>query len=140
MSFTKTAAVYKPNAGFVGTENFSYTIMDSFGATATANVTVNVTAAPVVVANRAPVAVADSIKVVIGQTVLIPVLSNDYDLDGDALTIASFKQARRGYITNTGKELSYKAGSRTGSETVSYTITDGRGGKATAQVTITITR
>jgi len=140
VSFTKAAAVYKPNAGFVGTDNFSYTIADSFGATATANVTVSVTAAPLVVVNRAPVAVADSIKVVIGQTVLIPVLSNDYDLDGDALTIASFKQARRGYITNTGKELSYKAGSRTGSETVSYTITDGRGGKATAQVTITITR
>lgn len=140
VSFTKTAATYKPNAGFVGTDTFSYTIMDSFGATAIASVTVNVTAAPVVVVNRAPVAVADSIKVLIGQTVLIPVLNNDFDPDGDALKITSFKQARRGYITNTGKELSYKAGSRTGIEIVNYTITDGLGGKATAQVTITTTR
>ena len=133
VSFTKTAVSYKPNSGVVGIDTFSYTLADAFGATATATVRVMIT-------NRNPVAVPDSIKVVAGQTVVIPVLNNDYDLDGDALTISSFKQARRGYITKTSKELSYKAGSRTGSETVSYTISDGRGGKASAQVTITTTR
>lgn len=142
VSFTSTGLTYKPNSGFVGTDSFSYTIADSFGATATANVTVNVTAAPVVVTNNPPIAMADSITVVVGQTVIIPVLGNDSDPDGDALTITSVQRARRGSISisNAGKDLSYKAGSRTGSETVSYTVSDGRGGKASAQITITITR
>lgn len=142
VSFTSAGVSYKPNSGFVGTDNFSYTIADSFGATATANVTVNVTAAPVLVTNNPPIAMADSIKVVVGQTVIIPVLDNDADPDGDTLTITNVQRARRGSISisNSGKDLSYKAGWRTGSETVSYTVSDGRGGKASAQVTITITR
>lgn len=139
VSFTKTGVTYKPNSGFVGTDTFTYTVSDSFGATAVATVTINVTAAPVVTTNRLPVAVNDSIQVVVGNTVTIPVLSNDYDPDGDALSIVSVKQGSRGYATNTGKSLSYKA-SRTGNDTVSYTISDGRGGKATAKVYISIVR
>lgn len=140
VSFTGSGASYQPNNGFVGVDTFSYTISDSFGASATATVTVNVTAAPVSTVNRRPIAQADAIKVVLDSTVTIPVLSNDSDPDGDALNITSFKQARRGYITNTGKELIFKAGSRTGTESITYTISDGRGGKASAQVTITIVR
>ncbi|MFI0400609.1 MAG: Ig-like domain-containing protein [Thiolinea sp.] len=97
-------------------------------------------APPVETTNRAPVAIADSITVARGQTVTIPVLNNDTDPDGDALNITSFKQARRGSLTNTGKELIFKAGTRTGTEYTTYTISDGRGGKASAQLTITITR
>jgi hypothetical protein len=58
------------------------------------------------------------------------VLANDSDPDGDALKIISVKSGQRGSvnISSTGKELIYKAGSRTGSDTLSYTISDGRGG------------
>jgi hypothetical protein len=141
VSFTKTGVTYKPNAGFVGADSFSYTISDSFGATATATVSMTVTAPTVVTqTNHSPVAVADSIRVVIGKTVVIPVLNNDSDPDGDALKITGFKQTERGYLSSTGQDLAYRAGSRTGTETVSYTISDGRGGKASAKVTITTVR
>ncbi|MCC6509713.1 MAG: tandem-95 repeat protein, partial [Pirellulaceae bacterium] len=45
-----TALVYTPNAGFAGTDLFSYTISDSIGALATATVEVTVTAPPPVIA------------------------------------------------------------------------------------------
>jgi hypothetical protein len=140
VTFTKTTASYKPNSGFVGTDTFTYTISDNFGATATATVTVNVSAAPVTTVNRSPVAVSDSIKVIAGQTVSIPALSNDYDPDGDALTISSIKQGSRGYGSISANTISYKAGTRTGNDTLTYTITDGRGGKASAKVYISIVR
>lgn len=41
-------------------------------------------------ANRAPVASGDIIPVLPGATVLLPVLMNDFDPDGDGLSIASF--------------------------------------------------
>lgn len=142
VSFTNSGVVYKPNSGFVGMDSFTYTINDSFGASATGTVSVNVTAAPVSTVNLSPVAVADSSKVVIGQTVTIPVLNNDYDPNGDVLKIISVKSGQRGSvsISSTGKELIYKAGYRTGSDTLSYTISDGRGGKASAKVTVSIVR
>ncbi|TXH67823.1 MAG: tandem-95 repeat protein [Thiothrix sp.] len=140
VSFTSSGVTYKPNSGFVGTDSFTYTINDSFGATATATVTVNVTAAPVSTVNRRPVAVNDSIKVTPGQSVTIYVLSNDYDPDGDALTITKAKEAERGYVANIGKALIYKAGRRTGTDSISYTISDGRGGKASAKVNVYIVR
>lgn len=140
VSFTTSGVSYKPNAGFVGADSFTYTVSDSFGAIATASVTVTVTAAPVTTVNHAPDAQADSMTVVMGKTVTIPVLSNDTDPDGDALTITSFRQAKRGYIRNTGKELIFSAGYRSGTETISYTISDGRGGRDSASVTITTVR
>ncbi|WP_298610668.1 DVUA0089 family protein [uncultured Thiothrix sp.] len=142
VSFTSAGVSYKPTSGFVGTDSFTYTINDNFGASATATVTVNVAAAPVSTVNRLPVAVTDSIKLGIGQTITIPVLNNDSDPDGDALKIISVKSGQRGYaiISSTGKELIYKAGYRTGSDTLSYTISDGRGGKASARVNVSIVR
>lgn len=140
VSFAKTAVTYKPSSGFVGTNTFTYTISDTFGAKSTATVTVNVTAAPVSIVNRSPLAMSDTAKVVVGNTITIPVLSNDSDPDGDALTVTTLKQGSRGFATTNGKEVIYKAGNRTGNDTISYTISDGRGGKATGKVYITIVR
>ena len=138
-SFTATGVTYQPASGFVGIDSFTYTLSDGLGGSASATVTVNVTAAPVVTLNRAPVAVADSINVVLGQSITIPVLNNDYDPDGDALSISSVKQGSRGYATITSQVLTYKP-KRTGNDTLSYTISDGRGGKATAKVYVSIVR
>src|SRR5690606_37914225 len=58
--------IYTPNAGFTGTDSFTYTISDG-GTTSVAVVTVTVN--PVVPVNQAPVAVADAIIVAEGGTV-----------------------------------------------------------------------
>ena len=56
VSGNDNSVTYIPAAGFTGVDNFSYTINDSLGAAATANVSVTVTAV-----NQPPSAMADSI-------------------------------------------------------------------------------
>lgn len=139
VTLTNAGVSYKPTSGFVGTDSFTYTLSDRFGGIASATVTVNVTAAPVVTTNRSPVAVNDSIKVVVGQSITIPVLNNDYDPDGDALSISTVKQGSRGSASYTNSVVIYQA-KRTGSDTLSYIISDGRGGQATAKIYVNIVR
>ena len=94
----------------------------------------------VVFTNRAPVAVNDVLRVNrnAGAT-LIPVLANDSDVDGDALTVTSVTAPANGTSSNSGNGVLYTP--RTGffgTDTFSYTISDGRGGSATATVTVTV--
>ena len=67
------------------------------------------------------------------------VLANDYDKDGDPLTIIAITQPRVAAVVigAGGKSLTYIPGSRCFStDTFTYTISDGRGGTATATVTL----
>ena len=76
--------VYVPNAGFTGTDSFTYGVID-FGPDgfATATVTIEVT-------NSAPVAVDDSYHLLHDTTLTVDasqgILANDTDADGDSLT------------------------------------------------------
>ncbi len=128
-----TNVTYTPNAGFAGTDTFSYTATDG-DLTSTATVTVRV--------NRNPVAGPDSSSVNedSGSTIL-NVLSNDTDPDGDSLTIAAVTQpaAGTGTVANNGASLSYTpALNFNGTATFTYTVSDGHGGTATATVTVTV--
>jgi hypothetical protein len=127
---------YTPVGGFVGVDRFSYTISDGRGGTATAVVTVNVTPP----ANSPPVAVPDDYTIPAAVTSLVlPVLVNDSDPDGDPLTIIGVTQppASGGSvaITDFGQTLTYTR-QTTLPVTFNYTISDGRGGTASAQVTV----
>ncbi|WP_283193222.1 Ig-like domain-containing protein [Rhizobium sp. AN80A] len=73
---------YTPTAGFNGTDSFVYRIDDGNGGTDTATVTITIN--PV---NDAPVVVNDSFTVAEDGQVVIAVLANDSDPDGDALSI-----------------------------------------------------
>ena len=75
---------YTPNPDFNGTDTITYEISDGNGGTDTATITVVV--APV---NDAPVAVNDTASTPEDTPVTIPVLGNDTDVDGDALTVTS---------------------------------------------------
>lgn len=100
-------------------------------------------------ANRPPLAVADTATVQQGKSVTVPVIDGgtggvgrDTDPDGDALTIQSFTNPAKGTVTRSGKTLVYAAGNGNaarGVVTFQYTISDGRGGTATARVTVTVT-
>ncbi|OUC05201.1 hypothetical protein RY27_28695, partial [Litorilinea aerophila] len=71
--------------------------------------------------------------------VTVDVLANDSDGDGDALTIVAVGQGANGAVTNHGVNLSYAPVSAfTGTDVFTYTVGDGRGGFATAQVTVTV--
>jgi len=129
------AILYTPPAGVVGTDNFSYTINDGRGGTATANVTVTITPPP----NRPPVAVDDATTTAFATPVTIDAIANDSDPDGDALTIVSVSAPIGGTATINNNRIDY-APSRafTGLDTFTYTISDGHAHTATATITVDV--
>jgi outer membrane protein OmpA-like peptidoglycan-associated protein len=128
--------VYTPNAASCagGTDSFTYNISDGKGGTSTATVNVTVRSS-----NNAPVAVNDIYVVPCKTTAVLDVLANDSDRDGDALTITSITQPSRAVISigANGKSLVYTPGASCFvSDSFTYTISDGKGGTATASVTL----
>lgn len=136
VSFSAGQVSYTPAAGYVGRDSFTYTISDGFGGSDTATVSVTIGNA----GNRPPVAVNDTAQTGIGRPVSIAVLGNDSDPDGDTLSITSVGTPAHGQaVRNSDGSISYtpQAG-YSGVDTFSYTIADGNGASATAQVTVTI--
>ncbi len=131
--------VYTPNAGASGTETFSYTISDGFDV-ATATVTIEIGA------NGVPVAMDDSFSTEFGETLAVTasagLLFNDFDPDGDAITVVGFTGGTKGTVSDLLPDGSFvytpNAGA-SGTETFGYTISDGFD-VATATVTIEIGR
>lgn len=120
-----------------GDVSFSYTVRDAKGAKTSASVRVSVSLKP----NSPPVAVADSFYIPYAQIhtpVTLDVLQNDTDPDGDALTIVSFTQPTDniGSVTLSGNKLVLTATRMFLSSTMTYTISDGKGGTATTTVTL----
>jgi outer membrane protein OmpA-like peptidoglycan-associated protein len=131
--------VYVANATSLATDTFNYTIRDKDGLTATTTVTVTkFDATPPPPANRPPVAVDDSITTSPGKPVTIDVLANDSDPDKDPLTITITQMPRFGTATVVNGRILYTPGpqfNRDG-DLFTYTISDGKGGTATAQVRV----
>jgi hypothetical protein len=93
-------------------------------------------------ANRPPVAVNDTFGVRPGRTTILPVLNNDSDPDGDVLTAAVVgPQPSIGTVQSiyggVGEQIVVKPDA-TGSATYTYQADDGRGGSATAAVTLQV--
>ena len=115
-------------------------ISEGNGGTDTASVVVTVTPAPVV--NGVPVAIDDSVSTPEGTAVVIDVLGNDTDPDGDSLTVSSVGNAVPGIATinATGTAITYTPpASFSGQVGFNYVISDGNGGTATASVVVTVT-
>jgi cysteine-rich repeat protein len=126
---------YTPAPDYHGGDSFSYTIADPSGATATQTVTLTITNV-----NDTPVAVEDVASVEEDGAATIDVVANDSDLDGDALAIASITQPAHGSATivDATRVQYVPAANYHGPDAFTYTIDDGRGGQATAAVTITV--
>ncbi len=125
--------VYTPAAGYAGPDSFSYTAADAKGATSTAAVAVTV-----IQVNRGPTAKDDFAIAGFNTPVSIDVLANDSDPDRDPLSVASFTQPANGTVTRgSGNLLVYRAKQDwIGYDTFSYTASDGKGGTASATVTV----
>jgi hypothetical protein len=129
-----SALVYESNPGFSGTDTFTYTISDGRGGTSTARVTTLVNSL-----NDLPIAQADSVSTDEGLLIVIPILANDSDPDGDFLLIESFTQPQNGTVLNSRTSLSYipNPGFQ-GIDTFTYTVSDGNGGSDRATVTVSV--
>jgi hypothetical protein len=92
--------------------------------------------------NDPPLAGNDTVTTPKNTAVIITVLANDSDVDGDTLTVTSVppQTDQRGTVTTNGTTITYmpKNGFK-GTDTFTYTISDGHGGTATAMVTVTVT-
>ena len=131
-----SAFTYTPDANFAGSEALTYTLSDGNGGTASGDVLLTVT--PV---NDAPVATDDVATLSEGAIdVPLDLLTNDTDVDGDALTVTSVAPPSHGTLTQAAGSWSYTPSTDwNGVETLSYTVSDGLGGSAMANVAITTT-
>ncbi|MDX1919723.1 MAG: cadherin-like domain-containing protein, partial [Candidatus Caenarcaniphilales bacterium] len=127
---------YTPNANFYGSDTFTYTISDGHGGTSTASV--NVTIDPV---DDLPEAVNDMTTTSENTPLIISVLNNDVEVDGDTLIITSVTQGANGTVTINGDgTVTYTPNANFfGPDSFTYTISDGQGGTSTATVNVATT-
>ena len=126
---------YTPNANYNGPDQILYSIEDGNGGTATS--TVAVTVNPV---NDAPVANDDIATTALNTPVVIDVLGNDTDVDGDTLAVLGTPVSADGTVTVNGDgTLTFTPTTGfVGEATISYDVTDGNGGTDTAVVIVTV--
>ena len=136
---------YQANEGFDGLDSFSYIISDEDGAESTATVNVTVEPAPVEPPpepeNNSPIAIDDVLMVPVNGSIDFNPLENDSDPDGDVISIESVDTSTlAGALTvNEDGSMHYQAPAMFhGNVSFTYTITDGKGGTATATVGIWI--
>ena len=84
VSSSNDFVTYSPDLNYFGADSFTYTVTDGRGGSAEG--TVNVDVLPV---NDAPAAVDDAATTGADAGVLIDVLANDTDVDGDSLEISA---------------------------------------------------
>ena len=127
-----TMITYIPKQDYHGSDTFAYTVDDGRGGTATAEVGVSIS--PV---NDPPQAGDVSASTSENTAVDIPVLNNDVDIDGDALTVASVTQPEHGTAQVSDTQVTYTPDQDFhGNDSCTYTVSDGHGGYDSAEISI----
>ena len=132
-----TTVTYTPNANFHGSDLFTYKVSDGKVVTDAATVTVIVTSV-----NDPPVAMGDSTTTDEDRAIVIRVLDNDTDVDGDSLRVIAVGTPSNGAaaITGNATTVTYTPNSSFhGSDSFTYVASDGNGGTDTGTVTVTVT-
>ncbi|WP_283193223.1 tandem-95 repeat protein [Rhizobium sp. AN80A] len=144
---------YTPSANFNGTDSFTYSVTDG---TATVQYLVSVTVNSV---NDAPVGVNDTAQTNAGVSTSLNVLANDTDVDGDVLQVSAINGvagnvglavtgsnggtftigANGAAVFNPGTAFTDLPAGQSRTSSVTYQLSDGRGGFSTATVTVTVT-
>ncbi|MFG6563328.1 Hint domain-containing protein [Sulfitobacter sp. 1A13421] len=125
---------FTPDADFNGDTTITYTVDDGNGGTDTGNV--NVTVNPV---NDAPVANDDTADTTGTDPVVIPVLDNDTDVDGDTLSVTDASSDDGTVTINDDGTITFVANDGfTGDATITYTVSDPDGLTDEGSVTVTV--
>ena len=133
----KEELIYTPNENYNGSDSFSYTISDGNGAEASAKVAIKINSI-----NDAPIAKDDEAKTNQNEKILIDVLANDSDIDGDKISISEISTPPKyGEAKIIENKIEYTPNKDyNGEDSFSYTIKDTKGAKAKANVKITINK
>ncbi|SPH21255.1 Bifunctional hemolysin/adenylate cyclase [Ascidiaceihabitans donghaensis] len=127
---------FTPAENFNGEATISYSITDGNGGTDTAIHTITVT--PV---NDDPVAVDDAADTLEEQPVVVDLIGNDTDVDGDPLTIGEVSvPADQGTVVDNGDgTVTFTpAENFTGPATITYTVVDGQGGSDEGEAIVNV--
>jgi hypothetical protein len=135
-TYTASYVFYTPDPDYTGTDQLSYSITDNHGGSDSATVFVTVGGV-----NDPPVAGDDTATVFEDSSGnQVDVLVNDVDLDGDVLVIVSVSNPPHGSTSTDGNYTFYTPDSNyVGSDSFTYTISDGNGGTDSATVSVTVT-
>lgn len=131
-----TQVSYTPNTNYCGADSFDYTVSDGNGGTDTGNVIVDITCI-----NDAPIANDDNYSVLENaDSSGLAILNNDTDVENDTLELVSVTSPDHGGSAILGSDVIIytPATDFVGTETFSYTVSDGHGGSATGNVSINV--
>ncbi|MBA3351580.1 MAG: tandem-95 repeat protein, partial [Blastocatellia bacterium] len=136
LSGTGANQTYTPNINYFGPDSFTFKANDGTrdSNTSTVNITVNSV-------NDVPDAVDDGATVAEDSGAnIVNIFVNDSDADGDTLIITAVTQGTNGSVVNNNGSVSYTPNANFfGTDTFSYTVSDGNGGTDTATATVTVT-
>lgn len=126
---------YKPDEGFVGTDSFTLTAYDGELDAEPVQLT-----ATILVTNTQPALKNDTAQTVRGTAVIIDVLTNDSDPDGDSFTVNSFTYDGTGTVVlNEDNTFTYTPSAGFfGEESFTYTVSDGQIDAEPVDTTVTI--
>lgn len=132
------AVFYTPPLGFIGQDQFTYTVTPEVGPSATATVTVNVT-----FQSDEPIAIDDTFEVAQGSNnVALNVLDNDIPSTAGGMTIIAVTPGTQGGLTSlAGGNQSIRYTPRAGfagTEQFTYTIQDAAGNIDSATATVNL--
>jgi VCBS repeat-containing protein len=136
LSGTEPNLTYSPDTDFNGLDSFTFKVDDGKANSAAATLSIMVT--PV---NDSPKANDDSVTAQEDAAIVtIDVLANDTDLDNSRMMVVTATQGGNGSVTiNTDSTLTYAPDRNfCGTDTFTYTLSDGRGGTDTATVNVTV--
>ncbi|MBN8587765.1 MAG: tandem-95 repeat protein [Rhodothermia bacterium] len=132
------SVLFVPASGFFGDINFTYRAKDATGAfSETVTVALSIKQNP----NRAPVALNDAAATNMNLPVTVTVLQNDQDLDGDRLlvTLSGIAASNGTATVNSNQTITYAPNRGfLGTDRFEYTISDGKGGRASALVQVEV--
>ena len=127
--------VFTPEANFIGSASFDYTVTNNQGVNATATVNIDVV-------NHPPIAKPDQLETVRNNPLPIAnadLLKNDEDTDGDKLTIVSVAAVNQGNVVLNGDNILFTPKPDfVGQAEFNYTIIDTSGIQATTLVTVKV--
>jgi len=129
---------YSPDENFNGSDGFTYEVSDGNGGIAQGSVTITVT--PV---NDAPITAGDNFNINNGEALTLltsGLISNDMDIEGEALTIISFTQPVNGTVFGNGDGtfVYTPPPGFEGVDSFTYTVADESGAESIAAVVVDV--
>ena len=128
-----TQILYAPDAGFAGTDTFSYALSDGAASSAAAGTVTVVVNDPPVASDTTSGLEEDS------GTVTVDVLAAVSDTENDAATVASVSDPANGTAVTDGQNVIYTPDPNfEGTDSFTYTVVDANGATSTGTVVVTV--